>query len=1125
MLFPISILAGLLAIASIPASNAPKDDYRNLAKFHPAYHSSALNYDQTAQLVCDGIVDTAQPVTYTVDLDGRPLLKQDLAWLFDYRTFTQFTVEKADFDLTVNFNGFSVTADKLTFISGPKYIKGGDGKCDFSIQVSPDGKRWQTVFSSDRLSDLGKFDEKWKLHTEVALPERMSVAAIRVVNTKGSVSKWEISSIELYDGAERKDIYNMIPFRSSWVAEGTEPGEWVYVDLGDKLQFDSVRLHWTNPPKYGSILVSDDAVKWRRLASFNNEDEIRTKGKGRYVKVLCGPAQDDKRVALSEMEVLGWSRKGRVASDWWLVRTDQKDDPDAWVPVTLPSTVLAAYIDAGIVQDPAWADNNQFISDSYFKSDFIYKGTMEAPAYLSGHTFLNFDGINWKADVRMNGKSLGSIKGAFKRSSFDVTEIIRPGANEIEVLIHKNDNPSCGKGNTLQRNAYNGGILGADNPTFHASIGWDWIPSVHGRNIGIWNDVYFSHSGEVQISDPYVSTALNLPDTTRAEVTVEATLRNLSDSPSDAQWEFSIGEFGLKGSERLEAGESRKVSRKIIIDNPRLWWPNGYGEQNLYPVHMEVLTGGVLSDAKDFKTGLRQNTYSTSSGFLTVWVNGRRFSGRGGNWGFSEFNLRYREKEYDTAVRLHKEQNFTMIRNWVGQTMDDEFYEACDRYGIMVWQDFWLANPLDGPDPYDEDMFMDNLDDLLFRIRNHPSIVLYVGRNEGVPPASLDAKFRNSITAIHPDIFYAPDSSHGILGGNGNYRRMSTLDFFKIWDTKPALWGQDRVHSEKGCPNVPNYESFVKFMPPEHYWPQDDMWGVHDWSLHSAQTVGTFNDAVESMFGKADNARQFCEWAQWVNYDAFRAIFESRSEGRRGLQLWMSHPAWPTFVWCTYDYWFDPTAAFFGSKKACEPLHVMWNPLKKVVEVVNISGNNRHSLTVRARVLDMYGKELHRFEDILDSKEDSTVPVMTLPEPDEDVYYYSLQLLENGSVVSENFYVQGRETDNFKALHSLKKAKTDVICTSSMKEGEWTVACRIVNKGKVPAMMIRLMATDGKKGERILPVTYSDNYFHLMPGESKTIKIMFSSEDCPSANPYIHVSGFNNKHRSSSCRKNAHPSR
>ena len=1097
---PLIIASSLLLVAACTGHG--NMEYTNVAKYHPAWHSSAVDYDNTAQLITDGLVEDGSPSYYTMEVNGEEVLKENLAWIFDYRPFTAFKVDSPELELIVRFNNLDVAVDRLEFLSrglGPDGQDAGTGGT-VDIMVSGDGEEW---------IPLGESALAYSVSRE--LPREMSVKAIRIIG-RGDFKTWEIRRLRLFRGGEELDIYKMIPFHNCWVSRGTSD-EWVYVDLRGKTDFDRLAFHWINRPVSGAVLVSDDAANWRKIADYAGEDTLSVKGSARYVKLQMGAAADGGRLALSEMEIWGWREPEAVESDWWLVREDLKDIPDAWVPAKVPCTVLAAYIDAGMLPDPSYADNVCQISDSYFKYNFIYRGVMQAPESLDGRTWLNFDGVNWKADVKFNGEFVGHIDGAFIRSQFDVTGLIHDGPNDVEVLVYCPDNPSCAKGNTYKKEAYNGGILGADNPTFHASVGWDWIPTVRGRNIGIWNDVYFSQSGEVQLKDPCIATKLNLPDTTHASVSVSATLLNRSASPVTAQWKGSLGEHSFGPvAVMLGPGEGREVSALLEIDNPRLWWPNGYGAQNLYDVHMEAVVDGAVSDSDDFRTGLRENTYSVATGYLTVWVNGRRFSGRGGNWGFSEFNLRFREKEYDTAVRMHKEQNFTMIRDWVGQVMDDEFYEACDRYGIMVWQDFWLANPSDGPNPYDEKMFMDNADDLIKRIRNHPSIVLYVGRNEGEPPASLNSALAASVKRYAPGMYYIPDSSHGVVGGNGWYLRTPAYELFRMWGDRPLHWGQDRVHSEKGMPNVPNFESFVKFMPREHWWPQDDMWGVHDWALESAQRVGSFNDAVWSMFGEPKDAEQFCEWAQWVNFDGFRAIFECRSEQRRGLQLWMSHPAWPSFVFCTYDYYFDPTAAFFGCKKACEPLHVQWNPLKEVVEVVNISARDRACVTVKGEVLDMYGNVLHSHSQDIVSKEDSTVPCFGMEKPDRDVYYYRLTMLEGDTVVGDNFYVLGRETDNFKALHSLPvislKKKVETVSPAG-QDGLCEMKVTLENATDAPAMMVRLIAMAG--GERILPVSYSDNFFHLMPGSSRTLTVTFDASALDGAKPEIIVKGFNLK--------------
>ena len=343
------------------------------------------------------------------------------------------------------------------------------------------------------------------------------------------------------------------------------------------------------------------------------------------------------------------------------------------------------------------------------------------------------------------------------RGRFDVTGYLRPGAkNALAVRVEKNATPGSVKEKTFESPGLNGGALGADNPTYHASIGWDWIPTIRGRNIGIWAGVHLDTSGPVTIENPFVTT------TTSGDVTIEATLQNHEARPWTGALNGQFGDVAFETAVTLDPSSEKTIKQSLHVDHPKLWWPAGYGDPNLYDVTLLSRDRqGAVSDTKHFRTGIRQFTYTEDGGVLRIFINGRRFIARGGNWGFPESMLRYRAREYDIAVRYHRDMNFTMIRNWVGQTGDDAFYDACDRYGIVVWQDFWLANPVDGPDPDDNDLFLRNVRDTLLRIRNHPSMGLYCGRNEGSPPQPLDEGIRKLLAELHPGMRYISSSSQG----------------------------------------------------------------------------------------------------------------------------------------------------------------------------------------------------------------------------------------------------------------------------------------------------------------------------------------------------------------------------
>lgn len=471
--------------------------------------------------------------------------------------------------------------------------------------------------------------------------------------------------------------------------------------------------------------------------------------------------------------------------------------------------------------NPNYADNLFMISESFFNSNFWYRDAFEMPAgFKQDRVFLNFDGINWKANVYLNGEKLGKIEGAFIRGIFDVTDKVKEGENVVAVEIVKNQHIGAIKEKYEKNTDFNGGILGADNPTFHATIGWDWISTIRGRNIGIWNDVTLTTSGKVTIQDPFVQAVLPLPDTTSAVLTPEVIVKNHESAPVAGVLSGKIGEITFEQPVELKANEEKTVKfdpeqfAQLKVQNPRLWWPKGYGEPYLYDANFTFKVADQVSDAEDFKVGIRQMTFNENNSILSLFVNGRRFIGRGGNWGFGESNLNYRGREYDIAVDYHADMNFTMMRNWVGQIGDQELYEACDRHGIMIWQDFWLANPADGPDPYYPEMFIANAADYVKRFRNHASIGIYCGRNEGFPPEQIDKALRRIVKEDHPGIHYISSSADDVVSGHGPYRALPVKEYFALKN------GSDKFHSERGMPNVMNYESLQRTFSPEAMWPQ-----------------------------------------------------------------------------------------------------------------------------------------------------------------------------------------------------------------------------------------------------------------------------------------------------------------
>jgi hypothetical protein len=961
--------------------------------------------------------------------------------------------------------------------------------------------------------------------------------------------RWTFGTMDLFREDTRLKVAPSHSFTSAWMSAGKD-NEWIYIDLGATSSFDKIKLYWINKAKRGSVQVSDDAGSWKNIADLPGNDELldeitlKEKASGRYVRLLMNEPASGNRYVLSEFEVFGTGGlvpepvKSPAVKDnkiylsggnWKIQRSSEVSSAgekisetgfpcDDWIAATVPGTALVSYLNAGALPDPNYSDNQLMISESFFWSDFWYRNEFDVPASFSGdRIFLNFDGINWKADVYVNEKEEGRIEGAFTRGRFDVTDLLKPGQkNSIAVLIIKNDNIGIVKEQTALSPDKNGGVLGADNPTYHASIGWDWIPTIRGRNIGIWNDVYLSTTGPVTIEDPFVFTDLPVPDTTSADVNIEVTLTNHKTEAVDGTLSGKYGNTEFKEHVSLGPSESEVLilnpgtHPELHLKNPELWWPKGYGKQKLYDVELSFRTSdGSVSDKTSFKSGVREMTFNEDNDILNLYINGRRFIGRGGNWGFPESNLEYRGREYDIAVAYHADMNFTMIRNWVGQTGDDEFYEACDRYGVMVWQDFWLANPVDGPNPDNPEMFLANAEDFVKRIRNHPSIGLYCGRNEGNPPEVIDTALRAMLPRIHPGIHYISHSSAGVVSGGGPYNALPPRDYF-------LLYGNNKFHSERGMPNVMTYESLVQTIPDSLLWPQNSLWGMHDYCLEGAQRAASFNAMIAKGFGQPKDAKEFTELAQWIDYSGYRGIFEGRSTYRQGMLLWMSHPAWPSMVWQTYDYYFEPTAAYFGCKKGSEPVHIQWNPIWDFkgydsVEVVNYNGRDRKGLVAKAQVINMDGTVKWEKETTIDCKEDQTVKCFRLEWPADlsPVHFIKLTLKEGDKIISENFYWRGLENGNYQALRDLPKTTLESNTAIKKSDDDWLLTTTLKNSSTIPALMVRLKVTGNRSGERILPVFFSDNYVSLMPGEEKVITMRLSDRDTIGEKPGVEVSGFN----------------
>lgn len=635
---------------------------------------------------------------------------------------------------------------------------------------------------------------------------------------------------------------------------------------------------------------------------------------------------------------------------------------DNAVKAVVPGTVFASYVAEGKESDPNFGDNIHRVDRSKYDRTFWYRTEFEVPDdFTKEIVWLNFNGINRKGDIYLNGEYLGSLDGFMHRGRYNVTELInRNGGNTLAVKVDIPKTPLANQG----------------SPNYLSSGGWDWMPYVPGLNSGLTDKVWLENTGTVSLRNPWMRS--DLISRAKAELTFQTELSNHGKTTKTVELRGAIesGEIEFAQQVTLNPGETKvvKIDKRyypqMVVDNPRLWWPNGYGEPNLYTCRLEVVEYDAVSDEENMRFGIREYSYDKEGGVFHIHINGEPIFVKGADWGMSEYMLRCRGEQYRTLVEMNKEMNFNMIRNWLGSVTDEEFYQYCDEFGIMVWDDFWInSNP---NLPYDINAFNNNMIEKIKRFRNHPCIAVWCGDNEGTPEPPLTGWMAENVRTFDGgDRFFQACSNNDGLSGSGPWGANDQRWYFTEYpDCKSGSgftrgWG---FRTEIGTSVVPNYESLVKFMPQEHLWPIDDMWNLHYFGPSAFNaTPERHISVVECSYGGARNAEEFCRKSQMINLESNKALFEGWLDrmwsDASGAMLWMSGASYPSMVWQTYDYYYDLTGAYFGCRQACEPLHIYWNPVTEEVKIANTTARDYENLTAEAVVYNMDGKPVAQYSE------------------------------------------------------------------------------------------------------------------------------------------------------------------
>lgn len=824
-------------------------------------------------------------------------------------------------------------------------------------------------------------------------------------------------------------------------------------------------------------------------------------------------------------------------------------DTSGWYDAVVPGTVLTTLVESGVYPDPYYGLDNLSIPDSLCRKEWWYRFAFDNPSARKWtKAWLQFDGINYRADVWFNSHKLGNISGAFARGKFDLSGLMAD-KNVLAVKIYPPHNPGIPhEQSKAAGQGHNGGVLCLDGPTFISSEGWDWIPGIRDRNIGIWQPVTLKYTGDIVIDNPQVITDLPLPRTDFADITIKASVTNTSAAPKSAIVCASLdGKPLFETSVNLAPNEVRnfcaspKDFAALRLQNPRLWWPNGYGEQELYDLEITVRDGDMFSDNAGVRFGVREYSYILSADdeggnelrleyfptndlegeypfdssyrrpageggvvvpklkdasliskgrvverdevapHLIICCNGVRMFCRGGNWGMDDGMKRVSRERLDPALKFHKEQGFNMIRNWTGETTEELFYALCDEYGMMVWNDFWLSTEGANLDVSDEDLFMANATETVRRFRNHPSIAVWCPRNEGYAPSSLEKRITEMLAREDGTRHYNPNSRYMNLRTSGPWHYLINQNEYSEHHAKG-------FSTELGSPSLPTAESMRKFIPESEQWPISDTWYYHDW--HDG--LPHYHNSIDTLYGASSSLDEFCRKAQMINYDSYRTMFESFNakmwNTTSGVLLWMSHPAWPSVEWQTYTWDLETPGAYFGSKKACETIHVQMNPYDNEVSITSTSQPVRNAKVTISRY-DMAGKLLSRESVLLDSiKGNGVTNVPFKDEKNEKAVLVRLELSSKNKVLSQNDYWL-RKDGNYRYLNAISAPR--LLISKIFRDSDGKTSFKVTNKSSSPAIAVKFNIRDKATGTAVLPAYFSDGYVNLLPNESRVIKVEF----------------------------------
>jgi exo-1,4-beta-D-glucosaminidase len=829
-----------------------------------------------------------------------------------------------------------------------------------------------------------------------------------------------------------------------------------------------------------------------------------------------------------------------------------------WHQAVVPGTIIGTLVSDKTIPDPNYGinlrnligekkfTNEESLSelpmdmDGPFAVPWWYHTSFTVPENFAGKDiWLKFSGINYRADIWINGKQLTDAKttvGTWRVFEFNVTRLLSPGAeNAIAVRIF----PA--------------------SRTEDLSVSFvDWNPGMPDRYMGLFRDVTLSTSGPVSVRHPAVLSHLDLPDTSSAHLTVIAQLINSSNESETGTLQGSIGDIQFSERVELKPQETRDITLgpgafpQLNIQNPRLWWPAQMGTPNLYHLRLQFVMNGVSSDHTETRFGIREiaSILDTNEHRLFL-INGKKLLIRGGGWAMDSMMSESRAKLED-EFRYVADMGLNTIR-LEGMFETEDFFNLADEKGILIMAGFscsvWETWPKWKKEQYV--VAEQSLRSQILRLRSHPSLLAFLNGSDNHPPPNVERMYLDIEREYRwPNPVISSAMQEPSLTGDTGVKMTGPYEY-----VVPEFWMEetDRVGDRGGAfgfntetgpgPAIPTIESLTQILPKEHLWPVDDWWNFHA-GLHDFKDIRIFQQCLNIRYGEATSLEDFAAKSQLMRYEAVRAMYEAFGRNKydaTGVIAWMLNNSWPSMIWNLYDFQLRTGGGYFGTKNAIQALHPLYGYDDNAIWVVSSQYQDARNLKLTAAIYDFNMKQRFSRTETINAKADSTNQIFKLPAlPDlPPVYFLKLTLADAaGKMVGSNFYWLNKDPEtiskgivnlgagfaekfaDFTPLSQLKKVTVDAKAITAQDNSEQVTHIRLENKNSTLAFFLRLNLFDCNSGKEVIPVLWSDNYISLVPGETTELTARYRSPH--SGTVRVDLTGWNVNHSEVGCDSSPH---